>query len=170
MPSRKVVDIKDRSRHPGAPVIQWDYWGGGNQRLRLDPINPLGSAVYRIMIEHSGMCLEPGVQTGVVVPVAPLHEREPDLCECLERAVPVDDLGFEQADDRFGEGVDAPVVALDRIEVVRRILVEWDSSAMVRSLDGRLHNWHTTVNSSAGQPEPFSTAADSYRRGRSGCS
>ncbi|MBF6297259.1 RICIN domain-containing protein [Nocardia amamiensis] len=58
MTSRKVVDVKDVSRAPGAPVIQWDYWGGGNQRLRLDPINPLGSGVYRIMIEHSGMCLD----------------------------------------------------------------------------------------------------------------
>ena len=38
-----------------ARLIQWDYWGGGNQRFRLDPV---GDGFYRIMLEHSGKCLD----------------------------------------------------------------------------------------------------------------
>jgi hypothetical protein len=45
------------------------------------------------------------MQADVIVPIAPFHERELDLGQGLERAVPVDDLGLEQADDRLRERV-----------------------------------------------------------------
>ncbi len=38
-------------------------------------------------------------------PIHPFHEREFDFGEGLARTVPVDDLGLEQADDRFGKSV-----------------------------------------------------------------
>ncbi len=45
------------------------------------------------------------VQSGVVVPVDPFHERVLDLGEGFERPLPVDDLGLEQPDDRLGQRV-----------------------------------------------------------------
>ncbi|GAB2727710.1 hypothetical protein GCM10027089_59190 [Nocardia thraciensis] len=45
------------------------------------------------------------MQAGVVVPVASFHERELDLGEGAEQAVPAHDLGLEQSDDRFRESV-----------------------------------------------------------------
>ena len=53
--SGKALDVAGISPDAGAPLIQWGYWGGGNQRFRLDPV---GDGFYRIMIEHSGMCLD----------------------------------------------------------------------------------------------------------------
>ena len=51
----------------GVQLIQWDYWGGGNQRFRLDP---LGDGYYRIMIEHSGKCLDvAGISTDNGAPI-----------------------------------------------------------------------------------------------------
>ncbi|WP_330183826.1 XRE family transcriptional regulator [Nocardia sp. NBC_01503] len=40
--------------------------------------------------------------------------------------------------------------AMDRIKAVRQTLRKWDSLPAVRSLDDRLYDWHTTVNSLVG--------------------
>ncbi|WP_280256181.1 hypothetical protein [Nocardia abscessus] len=40
--------------------------------------------------------------------------------------------------------------ALHRIKAVRQTLTQWDSLPSVRSLDERLYDWHTTVNSLVG--------------------
>ncbi|MBF6217201.1 hypothetical protein IU479_03655 [Nocardia abscessus] len=40
--------------------------------------------------------------------------------------------------------------ALQRIKAVRQTLTQWDSLPSVRSLDERLYDWHTTVNSLVG--------------------
>ena len=53
--SGKSLDVEGISVANGARLIQWEYWGGGNQRFRLDPV---GDGYYRIMIEHSGKCLD----------------------------------------------------------------------------------------------------------------
>ena len=53
--SGKCLDVEGISLANGAPVIQWGYWGGGNQKFRLDPV---GDGMYRIMIEHTGKCLD----------------------------------------------------------------------------------------------------------------
>ncbi|HKP38695.1 MAG TPA: RICIN domain-containing protein [Pyrinomonadaceae bacterium] len=43
----------------GAPVKQWDYWGGANQMWQLIPLE---GGSYRIMARHSGKSLE--IQSG----------------------------------------------------------------------------------------------------------
>ncbi|WP_280272686.1 hypothetical protein [Nocardia wallacei] len=40
--------------------------------------------------------------------------------------------------------------AMDRIKAVRQTLRQWDSLPAIRSLDDRLYDWHTTVNSLVG--------------------
>jgi hypothetical protein len=40
--------------------------------------------------------------------------------------------------------------AMDRVKAVRQSLRQWDSLPAVRSLDDRLYDWHTTVNSLIG--------------------
>lgn len=40
--------------------------------------------------------------------------------------------------------------AMDRIKAVRQSLRQWDSLPAVRTLDDRLYDWHTTVNSLVG--------------------
>jgi Matrixin./Putative peptidoglycan binding domain./Ricin-type beta-trefoil lectin domain. len=53
--STKCLDVEAMSVANGARLIQWPYWGGGNQKFRLDPV---GDGYYRILIEHSGKCLD----------------------------------------------------------------------------------------------------------------
>jgi len=61
--------------------------------------------VVRRFVLGGGEVVEPGVQAGVVVPVDPHLQGVFDLREGFERAVPTDDLGLAQSDDRFGQGV-----------------------------------------------------------------
>nr|WP_258080732.1 hypothetical protein [Nocardia nova] len=69
---------------------------------------PVGVVLLRVVRGFAfgrGQVVEQRVKMRVVVPVAPLHERELDLGERFERTVPIDHLGLEQADDRFCQGV-----------------------------------------------------------------
>src|SRR5262245_38626634 len=53
--SGKVLDVSGESRQDGAPVIQWDWHGGPNQKFR---VFHLGAEVYFIMAVHSGKVLD----------------------------------------------------------------------------------------------------------------
>ncbi len=55
---------------------------------------------------------------------------------------------LEQALDILGRNWYA--TAMDRIKAVRQTLRQWDSLPAIRSLDDRLYDWHTTVNSLVG--------------------
>ncbi|WP_218002410.1 tetratricopeptide repeat protein [Nocardia brevicatena] len=52
---------------------------------------------------------------------------------------------LEEALDQLGRTWYA--TGMDRIKAVRQTLRQWDSLPIVRSLDDRLYNWHTTVGS-----------------------
>ncbi|MEV6333485.1 hypothetical protein AB0M12_02100 [Nocardia vinacea] len=72
------------------------------------------------------------------IAAAAVLENNPELaCQCLEDAL-----------DILGRNWYA--TAMDRIKVVRQSLRQWDSLPVVRSLDERLYDWHTTVNSLVG--------------------
>ncbi len=69
---------------------------------------------------------------------AAVLEKDPEqACRYLEEAL-----------DLLGRNWYA--TALDRIKAVRQTLTQWDSLPSVRSLDERLYDWHTTVNSLMG--------------------
>jgi hypothetical protein len=53
--SDRVIDVKGISTANGAEIIQWDWWGGGNQRWRLEPV---GGGYVRIVAQHSGKVLD----------------------------------------------------------------------------------------------------------------
>lgn len=53
--SGRVIDVAGISTANGAAIIQWDWWGGGNQRWRLEPV---GGGYVRIVAEHSGKVLD----------------------------------------------------------------------------------------------------------------
>ncbi|MER5832867.1 RICIN domain-containing protein [Streptomyces sp. NPDC002130] len=53
--SGKVLDVSGISPDNGAPVIQWDWWGGDNQRWRLEA---LGDGYVRAVAQHSGKVLD----------------------------------------------------------------------------------------------------------------
>ncbi|GAB2684787.1 hypothetical protein GCM10027089_01480 [Nocardia thraciensis] len=55
---------------------------------------------------------------------------------------------LEEALDILGRNWYA--TAMDRIKAVRQTLRRWDSLPAIRSLDDRLYDWHTTVNSLVG--------------------
>ncbi|BCK53396.1 transcriptional regulator [Nocardia wallacei] len=55
---------------------------------------------------------------------------------------------LEEALDILGRNWYA--TAMERIKAVRQTLRQWDSLPAVRSLDNRLYDWHTTVNSLIG--------------------
>ncbi|WP_197034556.1 RICIN domain-containing protein [Glycomyces sp. NRRL B-16210] len=53
--SGKCLDVQDGSTANGAGIIQWDCWGGSNQRWELQDA---GSGFYRIVSQASGRCLD----------------------------------------------------------------------------------------------------------------
>jgi hypothetical protein len=53
--SGKVLDVSGISPDNGAPVIQWDHWGGDNQRWRLEAV---GDGYVRAVAQHSGKVLD----------------------------------------------------------------------------------------------------------------
>jgi hypothetical protein len=53
--SGKVLDVSGISLDNGAPVIQWDWWGGDNQRWRLEAV---GDGYVRAVAQHSGKVLD----------------------------------------------------------------------------------------------------------------
>ncbi|MFE9018083.1 RICIN domain-containing protein [Streptomyces sp. NPDC007808] len=53
--SGKVLDVSGVSPDNGAPVIQWDWWGGDNQRWRLEAV---GDGYVRAVAQHSGKVLD----------------------------------------------------------------------------------------------------------------
>ncbi|MFF8375208.1 RICIN domain-containing protein [Streptomyces sp. NPDC015661] len=53
--SGKALDVSGISPDNGAPVIQWDYWGGNNQRWRLEAV---GDGYVRAVAQHSGKVLD----------------------------------------------------------------------------------------------------------------
>jgi len=61
---------------------------------------------YTVEVEALGV---PSQLACVVEPVDPLERRELDLLRVLPRALVVDRLGLEQADNALGQGVDAPM-------------------------------------------------------------
>ena len=53
--SPRDSDVSGISPANGVPIIQWSYWGGSNQRFRLDPVE---DGFYRFTIELTGSCLD----------------------------------------------------------------------------------------------------------------
>ena len=53
--SGQVLDVSGVSHDPGAPVIQWPWNGGPNQRWRVEDVNGPG---WRITAVHSGHALD----------------------------------------------------------------------------------------------------------------
>jgi hypothetical protein len=53
--SDRVIDVEGISRDNGARIIQFDWWGGGNQRWRMEPV---GGGYVRIVAQHSGKVLD----------------------------------------------------------------------------------------------------------------
>jgi ricin-type beta-trefoil lectin protein len=53
--SLKVMDVMNGSRENGAPIIQWDQHGAGNQQFRIEP---LGSNQFALRAVHSGKVLD----------------------------------------------------------------------------------------------------------------
>ncbi|MFH5821142.1 RICIN domain-containing protein [Georgenia sp. AZ-5] len=53
--SDRVIDVKDLSTANGAVIHQWEWWGGGNQRWRLEPT---GGGYARIVSQLSGKVLD----------------------------------------------------------------------------------------------------------------
>jgi hypothetical protein len=53
--SGKVLDVKGASKDNGAPIHQWDWVDGDNQKWRLDDV---GSGLWRIVSVHSGKVLD----------------------------------------------------------------------------------------------------------------
>jgi hypothetical protein len=47
--------VKDASKDNGAPIVQWDWWGGDNQKWRLEHV---GGGIARIVSVHSGKVLD----------------------------------------------------------------------------------------------------------------
>ncbi|ULR48551.1 RICIN domain-containing protein [Streptomyces deccanensis] len=47
--SDKVLDVEGISNVDGAKVQIWDYWGGGNQRWRMEPV---GDGYVRLIAQH----------------------------------------------------------------------------------------------------------------------
>jgi len=52
--SGRSADVADRSTASGARLIQWSYWGGGNQQFTLRS----AGAGYEIVSQHAGKCLD----------------------------------------------------------------------------------------------------------------
>ena len=55
--SGKCLDVRGINTDEGANIIQYDYWGGDNQKWKLEPV---GDGYYRIIAKHSGKCLDAG--------------------------------------------------------------------------------------------------------------
>jgi hypothetical protein len=53
--SGKCLDVGGESMDEGAGVIQWSYWGGDNQKWKLEPV---GGGYFRIIAKHSARCLD----------------------------------------------------------------------------------------------------------------
>ncbi len=53
--SGKVLDVKDVSADNGAPILQWDWWGGDNQKWQLEDV---GDGLWRVVSVHSGKVLD----------------------------------------------------------------------------------------------------------------
>ncbi len=53
--SGQVLDVAEISHEPGAPVIQWPWNGGPNQRWIFDALD---DGMYRIVVAHSGQVLD----------------------------------------------------------------------------------------------------------------
>jgi hypothetical protein len=49
--SEKCADVAGISTASGAPIQQWDWWGGPNQKWRMEPA---GDGYVRIVSQHSG--------------------------------------------------------------------------------------------------------------------
>lgn len=54
-----VMDVTSAWQHAGAPVIDWPYHGGSNQRWTPGTTTTVGTKHYSTLIAgHSGMCLD----------------------------------------------------------------------------------------------------------------
>jgi hypothetical protein len=56
------LDVEGISTANGARIIQWDYWGGDNQKFRPEPT---GDGYCKLVAKHSGKVLDvSGLSTG----------------------------------------------------------------------------------------------------------
>ncbi|MCA1848256.1 MAG: RICIN domain-containing protein, partial [Actinobacteria bacterium] len=53
--SGKVLDVSNGSTENGAPIIQWDWHGGNNQRFWIDDV---GGDRFALRSLHSGKVLD----------------------------------------------------------------------------------------------------------------
>ena len=53
--SKPVIDVDGISTANGAKIHQWDWWGGNNQRWRMEPV---GGGHVRIVAQHSNKVLD----------------------------------------------------------------------------------------------------------------
>ena len=53
--SGRVLDVKNISLAPGAPIQQWEYWGGTGQEWQLVQVEP---GYYKIISRLSGRVLD----------------------------------------------------------------------------------------------------------------
>ena len=53
--SSLVIDVEDISTANGAKLHQWEWWGGDNQKFRLEPV---GHGYYRLVLKHSGRSVD----------------------------------------------------------------------------------------------------------------
>jgi butyrate kinase len=53
--SGKVLDVANASMANGAPLVQWDWWGGDNQRFRPE-VHGIGELT--LTAKHSGKVIE----------------------------------------------------------------------------------------------------------------
>jgi hypothetical protein len=47
--------VQGASRANGAPIIQWEYWGGDNQKFKPEPA---GGGLCKLVVRHSGKALD----------------------------------------------------------------------------------------------------------------
>ena len=53
--SGKVLDVSGWSADNGAPIVQWDWHGGNNQRFWIDDV---GGDLFALRSVHSGKVLD----------------------------------------------------------------------------------------------------------------
>ena len=53
--SGKALDVSGGGRDNGTPIVQWDYWGGDNQKWRITPV---GDGSSRISVKSTGKDLD----------------------------------------------------------------------------------------------------------------
>ncbi|WP_225634656.1 RICIN domain-containing protein [Streptomyces solaniscabiei] len=66
-----ALDVKDVSTANGAPIHQWPWWGGNNQKFRMEPTS---NGYVRLVAVHSGKVLD--VKDVSTANGTPVHQWE----------------------------------------------------------------------------------------------